>query len=110
MDELDMFPANLQTPIKVLVTVFDEGTLPYSIEITRQLRNAGINTEIYTGSSKLRGQIGLANDKKIPLVIVAGTDEIQAKTLNLKNMITGEQQTVQLSDLISEVMKTLEKE
>jgi histidyl-tRNA synthetase len=109
MDELNMFPEALRTPIKVLVTVFDEDTLPYSLEIVRQLRQADINSEIYTGSAKLRGQIGLANDKSIPLVIIAGSDEIVSKQLNIKNMQTGQQKTVNLENLVLEIQTRVDR-
>ena len=109
MDELSMFPDTLKTPVKVLVTVFDDDSLPYSLRIVRQLREAGINSEIYTGTSKLRGQIGLANDKAIPLVIIAGSNEIKADQLNIKNMVTGEQRTVDLKNLISEIHEALKR-
>ena len=107
MDELNMFPDALNTPVKVLVTVFDEDSRPYSLEIIRQLRKANINSEMYTGTAKLRGQIGLANDKSIPLVIIAGSDEIQTKKLNIKNMRTGQQRTVDLTNLVSEIKSEL---
>lgn len=107
MDELDMFPANINTSTEVLVTVFNEETLPYSLQIANSLREAGINTDLYTGKSKLRGQFGLANDKQIPLVIVAGPDEQIAETANLKNMITGDQQSVKLDDLAGEIQSAL---
>jgi histidyl-tRNA synthetase len=109
MDELNMFPDTLQTPVKVLVTVFDDDSLLYSLRIVRQLREADINSEIYTGASKLRGQIGLANDKSIPLVIIAGSNEIKADQLNIKNMITGEQRTVELKNLITEIHEELNR-
>jgi histidyl-tRNA synthetase len=93
MEELDMFPAHLNTSTQVLVTVFEEELLPYSIQIVTMLRNAGINSDIYTGRSKLRGQFGLANDKNIPVVIIAGPDEKSRLQVNVKNMDSGEQVT-----------------
>ncbi|RMG41658.1 MAG: histidine--tRNA ligase, partial [Methanobacteriota archaeon] len=75
MDELNMFPEHLNTSTQVLVTIFDETLVQYSIQIARKLREAGINCDLYTGKSKLRGQFGLANDKKIPFVVIAGPDE-----------------------------------
>ncbi|UCF63524.1 MAG: histidine--tRNA ligase [bacterium] len=113
MEELDMFPEYLKTPIQALVTVFEASTLDYSIDIARKLRAAHINTELYTGESKLRGQFGLANDKSIPLVIIAGPDEIENQQFNLKNMRTGEQSTHLLEDLImrvQEILNTLHSE
>ena len=110
MDELNMFPENLSTPVQVLVTVFDENCLKYSIKIARHLRSAGINTDIYTGKSKLRGQFGLANDKGIPLVLIAGPDEIEKEQVNIKNMRSGEQVTVAFNKLIEQVNRILERE
>lgn len=107
MEELKMFPAEIKTPIKVLVSVFDSQTLPYSIQVAHLLRQANINTELYTGHSKLRGQFGLANEKSIPLVIVAGPDEMKTQQVSIKNMLTGQQRVVLFSELISEIKKDL---
>jgi histidyl-tRNA synthetase len=100
MDELNMFPEWLNSATKVLVTVFDETTLPYSIKIAAKLREAGINTDLYAGSSKLRGQFGYANDKGIPFVIIAGPEEIEKSVINVKNMRSGEQTTVLLEEAV----------
>ncbi len=103
MDELDLFPEYISTAVTVLVTVFDENTLPYSIDITNMLRKEGINTDLYTGQSKLRGQIGLANDKNIPFVIIAGPEEKEKNSVNLKDMKTGEQISVAISEISSTI-------
>ncbi len=103
MDELDMFPDHLQTPVTALVTVFDPDSLPYSVRIAGKLREAGINTDLYTGKSKLRGQFGLANDKGIPLVVIAGPDEIANEQANLKDMRSGEQVSVELERLAEKI-------
>jgi len=103
MEEMQMFPDHLTSPIQVLVTVFDRNTLDYSINITRKLRASNIRTEIYSGTSKLRGQFGLANDKSIPLVIIAGPDEIEQKQFTLKNMQTSEQHNFLLVDLVRKI-------
>lgn len=101
MEELELFPENISTSVDVLVTVFDETTLPYSISVANLLRKEGINTDLYTGQSKLRGQIGLANDKGIPYVIIAGPDEKEKKSVNLKDMKAGEQKIIPIKDIVS---------
>ncbi len=107
MEELGMFPGEIKTPIKVFVSVFDSQTVLYSIQVAQLLRQANINTELYTGHSKLRGQFGLANDKAIPLAIVAGPDEMKARQVSIKNMHTGKQTVVSLDELISTVKQEL---
>ena len=108
MDELNMFPPHLRTPARVLVTVFDPESLPYSIHIAQTLRAGGINCDLYCGKAKLRGQIGFANDKGIPLVIIAGPDEAEKESLTLKNMETGQQQTIPLKNVIRKVLDNLD--
>ncbi len=109
MDELNMFPPDLRTPVQVLVTVFDAETLPYSIRIANRLRQAGIRTDLYTGKAKLRGQFGLANDKGIPLVVIAGPDEQEAQQVNIKDMQRGEQIAVPLEKLVEQINVMLTK-
>ncbi len=109
MDELNMFPPDLRTPVQVLVTVFDAETLPYSIRIANRLRQAGIRTDLYTGKAKLRGQFGLANDKGIPLVVIAGPDEQEAQQVNIKDMRRGEQIAVPLEKLVEQIKVMLTK-
>ena len=99
MDELGMFPPSLKTPIQVLVTVFDTTTLNYSIEIASLLRHQGFHVDLYTGKSSLRGQIGLANDKGIPVVVIAGPEEKERRKANVKNMVQGSQDTVSVDEL-----------
>ena len=107
MDELDMFPNNLSYSVEVLVTVFDSTTLPYSINIANRLRESGINTDLYTGKAKLRGQFGLANDKEIPIVIIAGPEEVERNMVNVKDMTTGKQITVPIVELNNKVKSLL---
>jgi histidyl-tRNA synthetase len=109
MEELDMFPFYLKSATQVLVTVFNEESLPYSIRIAQVIRKAGIPADLYTGQKSLRGQFGLANDKSIPIVLIAGSDEIQNEKVSIKNMLSGIQETVLLSQLITTVLNMLEE-
>ena len=71
-----------------------------SIEIATELRENGINTQIYTDKAKIKKQFNYANRLGIPYVIVIGEDEINNNVVSLKNMINGEQKTVTLEDAI----------
>lgn len=101
MEECNMFPPDLDTPVKVLVTIFDKNSTDQSIEIVNLLRKAGINSSLYLGSSKLRGQLGYANDKKIPYVIIAGPDEIAQGVITVKNLAAQTQESVSIDQLSS---------
>jgi histidyl-tRNA synthetase len=107
MDELKMFPENLKTSVQVLVTIFDSTTLQYSIKIANLLRDKNINCDLYSGTSKLRGQFGLANDRNIPITIVAGPDEMGKNTVNVKNMSSGKQVNVPFERVAEEIDQQL---
>ena len=65
-----------------------------------KLRQAGICTELYPDAVKLKKQLSYADAKKIPYVALVGETEIAACKLNLKNMLSGEQQLVTIEELI----------
>ena len=71
-----------------------------SIEVSTTLRNAGINTQIYTNSAKIKNQFKYASRLNIPYVIVIGEDEIKENKVTLKNMENGEQDLVSLEEAI----------
>jgi histidyl-tRNA synthetase len=64
------------------------------------IRTAGIRTELFPESSKLKKQLGYADSKKIPFVALVGDNEMTENKINLKNMFTGEQQLVTTEMLI----------
>ncbi|MBN2054906.1 ATP phosphoribosyltransferase regulatory subunit, partial [bacterium] len=112
MREFDMLPP-IPTATDVLVTVFDEAARSASLEIARLLRGAAVNVETYIGPTKkgYRKQLGYANDKRIPLVVLAGPDELDAGTVTVKRMTAApdrqEQLTVPRDRLIETVRNLL---
>ena len=58
------------------------------IKVATELRNNGINTEIYYNQKSIKGKFNYANKLGIPFVIIIGEDEIKNNTLAIKNMVT----------------------
>jgi histidyl-tRNA synthetase len=105
-EELGLIPV-LKTGTRVLVTVFSQDEFSKSLEITQSLRNANIPTELYTEKTeKIGKQFKYASKKGIPYVVVLGPDEITQNKLQLKNMETGEQSLLGLSEAIGILQKT----
>ena len=103
MTELNMLPDS-KTKTQVLVTIFNEDTKKASLEITKELRSAGINTEIFFDSGGLKKQFKYANKKGIPFVAVIGPEEVEKKEISLKNMTTGEQARIKTGDVIKNIV------
>ncbi|MBI2616791.1 histidine--tRNA ligase [Candidatus Gottesmanbacteria bacterium] len=99
MEELGLFPP-ISTKTKVLVTIFDETTLRYSQKIAQLLRSHAIPTDLFPDpNQKLEKQLKYALKKGVPLVLIAGPDELRKQSVTVKNLATRTQKTVQLKEL-----------
>ncbi len=108
MNELDLYPAHLGgTLVQALVTVFSDDARAASMRIADQLREAGINTELYLEARKLGRQFAYADKKGIPLVVIAGPDEIEAGVIKLRRLRDGQEVTVLLPDAVAAVRNLL---
>lgn len=96
---------SLSINTKVLVTLFSEAQSNDSIKLANLLRNNNINTLLYPNPDKLGKQFKFASDKKIPFVAVIGEDEIKTNTVTVKNMATGDQQTIPQSEIVAFMLK-----
>nr|WP_199076860.1 histidine--tRNA ligase [Pedobacter sp. ASV19] len=99
--ELNLFPDSVVTGTKVLISNFDQEAERYALPVLQTLREAGIATELYPTSAKLKKQMSYADAKNIPFVILIGSDEMQSGALTLKDMHSGEQYKHTLEDIIS---------
>ena len=78
----------------IIIPMLDDLTEP--IKLATELRNLGINTEIYSNQKKLKAKMKYADKLQIPYVIVIGEDEINSNEIKLKNMETGDEETIEL--------------
>lgn len=105
LNTLDLFPKEAVHTTQVLFINFGEKETAYCIPLVARLRKAGIRTEIYPDSAKMKKQMGYANAKEIPYVVLVGENEMNTGKLTLKNMTTGEQTQVDIDELIEQVSK-----
>jgi histidyl-tRNA synthetase len=103
MEELGLFPAQSATSTRVLLVAFDAEAQRYALPVLRQLREAGINSELYPDTAKLKKQLDYANAKGIPYVVLIGSNEMATGQLALKDMTAGTQQSLELEALIKTV-------
>ncbi|MCF8319356.1 MAG: histidine--tRNA ligase [Sphingobacteriaceae bacterium] len=103
LEELGAFPKNTNETTKVLISNFDEAAEKFALPILSQLRAAGIATELYPQAAKLKKQLGYADAKRIPYVILIGSEEMTSGLLSLKNMKSGEQNTLTMEALLAQL-------
>lgn len=94
---------NSKGSTRVLFVNFGEAEASYCMKAARKFRESGINSEVYPDTLKMKKQMSYADDKRIPFVVLAGSDEIATGQLTLRNMVTGEQQKLNLEEIIKQV-------
>ena len=103
LNALEAYPKNAVVGTQLLFINFGEQETAYCLPAVAKAREAGIRTEIYPDSAKMKKQMSYANAKQIPFVALAGENEMAEGKLTLKNMMTGEQQLVVIEELIKNV-------
>ena len=101
LNTLDLYPQNAIQATQVLFINFGETEADYCLPIANQIRAAGISVELYPDCAKMKKQMGYANAKGIPFVVLAGESEINQGKVTLKNMLSGDQQLVSTEELIT---------
>ncbi len=84
---------------KVLIVPFDESNISYSMSIAELLREKDIICEVYYEDKQFKKKLNYANRLEIPYVIIIGSDEEKDKKATIKNMETGEQNTVSFEEI-----------
>lgn len=102
--ELGIIKPKSKTLSKVLIVPFNNDNISYCSSIANTLRENGIKCEVYYEDKAFKKKLNYANRLGIPYVCIIGDDEEKNNRVTIKNMETGEQQTIS-KDKILEVLK-----
>ncbi|RAP47357.1 MAG: histidine--tRNA ligase [Methanosphaera sp. rholeuAM6] len=98
---------NIETPTdnekKVLVIPVKKDFKLDAIKVAQELRANNIITDIDLKGKKLKKNLSYANNNNINNVIMIGQSEVDNNTVTLKDMVSGEQETVSLSEAIEKL-------
>ncbi len=100
LNQLELYPQDAMKASQLLFINFGEVETNYCLPLARAAREAGIRTEVYPDSVKMKKQMSYANAKGIPFVALAGESEIAESKITLKNMTTGEQKLIDANELV----------
>lgn len=106
INELNLFPESLTklSSIKLLFTHFDEETQSHCLKLSAMLRDNNISCEVYPDvTKKLSKQFEYANKKNIEFVCTVGSNELAEQIYAIKNMITGEQKKLNITEIVAEL-------
>ncbi len=93
---------------KVLVLNIDEAAEQKIQEVVRQIRQAGIEAEIYFGAEKgIKGQLTYAVKNEFPIIVIIGANELEKKMIQVKNLKTREQIEIKEGELIPKIKQII---
>ena len=99
IEELNLFPETVSNVTDVLFLNFGDNEAKYAMKAIQQLREEGINCELYPDKAKMAKQFQFAEKKGINYAVIVGETEMQQSIFALKNLHSGEQQNVDLEEL-----------
>jgi histidyl-tRNA synthetase len=99
LTQTDGFPMGLSTVTRLMFVNFGEREAALCIKALKDLRKAGIPSELYPDSVKVKKQMNYANSRNIPFVALIGENEATEGTVTIKNMISGSQEKIPLEEL-----------
>ena len=108
--EANLLRPAARTPAEVLVTTMDPKYLERYLAMARTLREAGINTEVYLESAKLKNQLAYADKKGFRVALVAGETEFENNSVQVKDLRRRTQETHPIQNVAIAIRGALTKE
>ncbi|MBR4782825.1 MAG: histidine--tRNA ligase [Bacteroidaceae bacterium] len=100
LNQLNLYPQDAIQSAQILFINFGTAEAAYCLKIASQLRQAGIRTEIYPDSVKMKKQMSYANAISVPFVALVGESEMESGLISVKDMVSGEQKQMAVDDII----------
>ncbi len=105
LNQLELYPKDIASAAQLLFINFGPKESAHCIQLASRTRQAGIRTEVYPDSVKMKKQMSYASNSNIPFVALVGEDEMKNNTVSLKNMETGEQRSLSIEEAISVILQ-----
>ena len=99
LEQLQLFPESVASGTKVMFVNLGAAESGVAYAAMQAIRQKGVASEIYPDAVKLEKQFKYADKKSIPYAIIIGSDEMQAGVCKIKNLITGNQETISIASL-----------
>ena len=109
LEQLNLFGNVSSSGTQVLILNFGQNETAYALKIFDLLKKSEIRSELYPDPVKLKKQMAYADSNKIPVVVMAGVEEIKNNQVTVKIMSTGEQSSMSSGEFESFVANDLKE-
>jgi histidyl-tRNA synthetase len=93
----------------IFIASISEDLSTYAFEIARIIRDEDFPCMVDYRFKNLKNQIRKANELGITIVLIVGPEELSEKKVTIRNMISQEQKTVNLEELIDEIYNIMDE-
>ena len=101
MTERNMFPATVhKASAKLMVTLFEGQPVEKALDLAADFRSVGLAVDVYPEPDKLGKQLKYASARGIKYAAIVGVDEAASGRVTVKNLETGEQQSLPREGII----------
>lgn len=100
LEQNDLFPDVLRAAPTLLLLPLDEPSVKHCFQMVGLLRNADISTDMYPEAAKLKKQMKYADSLGAKYVVIVGDSERDSGTYSLKDMASGEQESMDIHGLV----------
>lgn len=107
LEERKLFPPIVGKGLQLFLVALDEESHLLCYQWMQEWRRAGFRVDLYPKADKIQKMMKYANEMKAPLVGIMGATERAQHAVNLKDMHSGNQQSVPLTN-VKEMLKTSE--
>jgi histidyl-tRNA synthetase len=101
--QLDKFPAATAGSTRVLFFNSGDAEERKALQYVQQLRAQGIVAELYPDRHKFKKQFDYAVRRGIPFAAIVGEEELASGAISLKDLQSGEQQSIPLDEVIKRI-------
>ncbi len=105
LNQLELYPKDATCATRLLFINFGEREAAHCLKLATACRRAGIATEVYPDSVKMKKQMAYANAQQVPFVALVGETEMNEGRIALKDMLSGEQSILSLEEVIERLQK-----
>ncbi len=106
MRDLELFSDDVDKDLDILLLAMDDDSHRYAFKLLTQLRKEGFAAELYPEPAKMKKQMKYANGRAVPFVILIGSEECNTGLLSFKNMQSGQQDKLNISEIIKKLHTT----
>ncbi len=103
LEKYGCLPEFKSSPADILVTVFEPSLLSHSFKISADLRKAGFKVSCFTEEAKLPRQLKYADKMGIRFVVIVGPDEFAAGQATIKDLVSRQQATVPVGQILDAI-------